>query len=853
MTWPFENDTSAVVKKYAKRSMRKSRIKTLLSVLTIMLSVALLSGFILSVVGMATETKRELQTANHAIYYNINDKQIEELRQDNRIADSRIYIQAGNTQVDDYLIIPVYIEQKDSNIAVEELVEGQYPIGLYDAAVDKAYLSRLGLPAELGTKITIPFYDGSSETFTVVGLTDNGSTERVYSLYCSEKYAHTGSQFETSVTALTVQLADATQMSSENFKETVQKIGTDYGITAQYSDYNDGFVASLEPNQEDIMIISIFSITVLFVSYLVIYSIFYIYVQNQIREFGQLRTMGATPKQIKTILRTQGKILCILGTILGLIIGGTAAFLFKPDGWSWLNTALVSVLIFSLVYAMVWLALSKPVKIAGSVSPIEAAKSTGYQSAQLYSKKLHRRITPFSMAVMGSSRNRRKWVVTVLSLGVAGIMFMGGTTLLSSLDMERFARQGLLEYGEFEIDLSRNAVRNDPHGATGVQLNNPLNDELIQNITQIEGVKEVTQYKTLEAKFEYNHASRKDKFVPFTSEQQKILKQYLSAGTIDYKSMIENKEILVLRNEYADYVFDWTFQVGDTVKFRWFDGQSYQETEYTIAGEISDEIFKDPLGGKLFGKAGFFLLPDQLLQKMVVPDFNFNSHLLISINDFSLEPEVREKMNSLMETIPTITMETLHNLYQDSEAMYQRTSLVIWGLSSFIMLFAVINLINTLIATTLSRKHEFSTLRSIGMGKKQLQWTIQWEGILLAFWNIGITLVAGTAVGYGIVHYLNSVGDDSWVWQFPLVYFQWEGILLAFWNIGITLVAGTAVGYGIVHYLNSVGDDSWVWQFPLVYFVGYAIISIILPMIISAVIIHILQKKSIVEQLRESD
>ena len=63
MTWPFENDTSAVVKKYAKRSMRKSRIKTLLSVLTIMLSVALLSGFILSVVGMATETKRELQTA----------------------------------------------------------------------------------------------------------------------------------------------------------------------------------------------------------------------------------------------------------------------------------------------------------------------------------------------------------------------------------------------------------------------------------------------------------------------------------------------------------------------------------------------------------------------------------------------------------------------------------------------------------------------------------------------------------------------------------------------------------------------------------------------------------------------
>lgn len=299
MTWPFENDTSTVVKKYAKRSMRKSKIKTLLSILTIVLSVALLSGFILSVVGMATETKRGLQKTNHAVYYNISDKQIEELRQDSRIADSRIYIQAGNTQVDNYLVIPVYIEQNDSNIAVEEIVEGQYPIGLYDVAVDKAYLSRLGFPAELGTKITIPFYDGSSETFTVVGLTDNGSTERTYSLYCSEEYAHMGSQFETSVTALTVQLANADQMSSESFKETVQKIGTDYCIAPQNSDYNDGFAASLEPNQEDIMIIGIFSIAVLFVSYLVIYSIFYIYVQNQVREFGQLRTMGPPQDKLK--------------------------------------------------------------------------------------------------------------------------------------------------------------------------------------------------------------------------------------------------------------------------------------------------------------------------------------------------------------------------------------------------------------------------------------------------------------------------------------------------------------------------------------------------------------------------
>lgn len=67
MTLPFENDTSVIIRKYTKKSIKESKSKTILSILTIMLSVALLSGFILSVVGMATETKRGLQTTNHAI------------------------------------------------------------------------------------------------------------------------------------------------------------------------------------------------------------------------------------------------------------------------------------------------------------------------------------------------------------------------------------------------------------------------------------------------------------------------------------------------------------------------------------------------------------------------------------------------------------------------------------------------------------------------------------------------------------------------------------------------------------------------------------------------------------------
>ena len=107
MTLPFENDTSRIVKKYAKHSISQSRVKTFLSVLTIALAVALLSGFVLSVIGMETEAKRELLVSSQMLYHNLNDEQMQTLRHDERISDSKIYMQAANTQIENYLVIPV--------------------------------------------------------------------------------------------------------------------------------------------------------------------------------------------------------------------------------------------------------------------------------------------------------------------------------------------------------------------------------------------------------------------------------------------------------------------------------------------------------------------------------------------------------------------------------------------------------------------------------------------------------------------------------------------------------------------------------------------------------------------------
>ena len=48
MTWPFENDTSAVEKKLATRSMKADKRRSIFVIITIALAVCLMRTFVLS-------------------------------------------------------------------------------------------------------------------------------------------------------------------------------------------------------------------------------------------------------------------------------------------------------------------------------------------------------------------------------------------------------------------------------------------------------------------------------------------------------------------------------------------------------------------------------------------------------------------------------------------------------------------------------------------------------------------------------------------------------------------------------------------------------------------------------------
>ncbi|MGL6199770.1 MAG: ABC transporter permease [Lachnospiraceae bacterium] len=806
----LKNNNKGIVRRLSLRSLKDGKMRNAFVVLTIIISVALLSGLSLSMLAVNEVNNKQIAAMQHVIYEETTLEQAQQLRADERVSDLRILKEGSRTEIDDYVIAAYYSEPVESSIQGIEIVEGEYPTANNEVAVDKSYLKQIKSDAVLGDALTFTFVDGTTESFVISGLTDTGSTGKVYGLYFSGEYAKNGSQMKDVRYRSAAKIVDADSMNQEDFLTEIRDIGADYGIERKDVNENGNYVTSKTPDMNDALAIVILAAFILFVSILVIYSIFYISVTNRIRQFGQLRTLGATTKQIKKMVKQEGRILFSIGAPTGFIIGAVFAFALNPSGWSWKSTLITAAAILIADYLTVMLSVRKPSKIAGKASPIEASKASGYDGGPDESKELYRKITPFSLASLSSKRNRKRSRMTVFSLGISGVVFLIAASLMVSFTAESYARQTDMEFSEFTIRFSENAAENNNFGTTGLQLENPLSDELISKIMSIDGVNDIKATKALKVTYEYNNYQGEDSCVPISLQEMGYLNGFQKENTLDYNEMVQNKEILIVNNDVNEEVFGWRFQVGDTVLMRWYNGTEYQEDTFTIAGEIDSSAYlkmtDDADKQHILLNAGWFVIPEDLMQQMMPTGFNFNSTLMVSTDWDHKADELTAAINGIIEMEPLLVCSNLSEAIAEAIPAYKQIYSLIMGLSLFIILFGIINLINTLVTNVMARKQEFAMLQSIGLTNRQLIKMVQSEGLLLAAWNTVITLILGSILGYLIILLMKELGASYMSWQFP------------------------------------------IW-----YFLAYVLMVIIVPVIISHVAIRLFKSKSVVERLRETE
>lgn len=792
------NNNRKIIGKLANRSVKFNRTRNIFVLITIVLSVSLLGTMSLFQSAREQKIKMRLDMVQHVIYDDVNEEQIEKLKAFEEIDFLTLSKFGSGFKIQNKMILPVYFEKDTKSIKTKTIAEGRYPEELNEIVVDEPMLRLFPNSKNIGDSIKIKFLDGSEEEFIISGFYEEiDEKSSVYSILFSKEYSENGKQLKDVAYAVACKIKNADMMMENEFLDIVRKIGYEVGIERKDINPNDFFTHSLTMSKQNILVIIVVAMGILFVSILVVYSIFYISVLDNIKRFGQLRTIGTSKKQIKAIVRREGAILFLLGTPIGILISWIIAYWIIPEGWNWKYTIILSIIIAIAELVTIIISVQKPAKIASSISPVEASRFSVHREKGLKeTKDLHRKLSPYSMAGISLKRNKNKSFLTLISLGIGGSLFLMSTTMIVSTSLEEYSRQGLYRAGEYIISFDYNTVQTIDKGLMGVQLKNPINEELIKKIDSIPEVDSIMESHRTTVKYDYkDEINNGDYFSIFTRDDIDIINETLIEGSFDYDKMIKNDEILITLNDLVQEIYGWKFDIGDNVNFRYFDGEKEVEKFFTIIGSIDES--------KVTDNYSMFVLPKEKLEQLF-PGVNTIDALVISINDFEVNGDkVEEKLYSLIDEDPLLGMDTLRETLATDKKSFDLLDKTIVGLSGVIILFSLINLANTIVTNIISRKKEFAMLQSIGLSNKQLVRMIQFEGLGLSFGNLIITLLFGTALGYGLITVLQHLGATY------------------------------------MHY-----------RFPIGYLMIYVLIIVIVPGVVSSILVRLFQKESLVSRLR---
>ena len=778
--------TAKMISLMSRQSLKSSRMRNIFVTITIVLASALLTAILMFAMGQNQRVKNELAHRHQAGYYNLTEEQAAALAQDERIA-CQIQVKSGVLSgMDGFDVMPRYVSRMSDEIRVGELLSGNLPEKENEIAAQAEMLRKLGAEPAVGSSVTLSFYDGNTETFTVSGILDGSDTAKQFSVFFSESYAKTGSQLKDAPYEVYAKFYNAANLGAEECKELIYLVGSDAGIERKYIDPSRQFVESLSVDTQSVMLYGMVGAVILLACVLVIYGVFYLSVIGRIHQFGQLRTIGMTEKQIRRFVSREGGVLYLRSAPVGIVIGGIAGYFIIPDGFDSWNTLLVICLVLAVVYVITMISVRRPARLAAAVSPMEALRYVPQDGMKRTgNKKLCRRLTPVGLGVMNFSKNRKKAIITFASLALGGILFMTAATYMSSFDKDNYARQGYFTDAEFNIQYAQSAVELNEYGMSGLQAHAALSSEMVQAIAALDGVKKVTEIKSFGVSFDYpvkDEYNNGDIVYPLTEEETREIGKYLESGSADYDKLMSGDYVLVAGNGVAEEVYGWRFAVGDELTLHFYDGSKMAERQVAILGILNDEYAIDHEGLE-----GWFVMPERPVLSWLSYD-TLNSHLLIS-TEADREAEVGEALTEMVSQKAWLTLETLADRRVAYTASANRMFGAISGLAVFIMTFSILSMMNTLITNIVTRKQELAMLESIGMSRGQIRRMLLGESLLLALFTVGITMTAGTLCGYVLSNMLYKIGAFYMAFRFPAAYAAVYAGVLAVVPLLITLVS----------------------------------------------------------------
>jgi putative ABC transport system permease protein len=683
-------------------------------------------------------------------------------------------------------------------------VEGHPPTNSREATLDKAAADDAGL--SVGDPVRIAG-ERRAKTYRLVGLTELGGTSfggaSIAQLTLPEAQLITGNVGR--FNQISVGLNP--DVSPEELKERIERVvpptlrveTAEQNANRSSDEIHDAL--SFLP-----IFLGVFAAVALIVGAFVIFNTFSITVAQRVREYGLLRTLGASRRQVLTSVLVEAALIGLLGAVTGILGGLLFArgieSLFKALGIGLPTTALVvatRTVVVSLVIgiAVTLLAVLNPALRSTRVPPIAAM-----QELELTASRRRSVVTVaiawllmlggLALVLVGLFANISDSGQAALMLGGGAALVLFGVSLYSprlvrplagviGAPLERLrGLTGRLARENSQRNPSRtaataaalmiglalvsfvtvfaaglkasiaDAIDNSFQGELEIQNTNgfdPIPKAVAATVRKVPGVQTVSTLQTTQIKIDAVGGKPRA-----SGLDQSTATQVLS---IDFQGDTSGQTLQGLTSSQT--IVDQSFadanglEVGDTIQAL---GQTGNRASFRIVGEFKDSA--DLLGSLI------------VTQEAMARDFAVTQDTF----DFvKLEPgadpaTVQDQIDTLLtQRFPTAEVLNQEELKQNQENQINPLLGLVYALLSLAIIVSLFGIANTLALSIYERTRELGMLRAVGMSRRQVRRMIRYESVITAL----IGAVLGMVLGLIFAALLSvPLEDEGFVLSYPV-------------------------------------------------------------------------------------
>ena len=750
----------------------------------------------------------ELYPTWHALYKNVTEETVGKVSVHHLIERYGLLCDLGYMVDEEAKISMMYFDEEGFDMYKLELLEGRLPEMENEIVVSKGVLDEISQTGKIGDVITVPYQvyrngglDFMQERdFVICGFiadTEASIQQRSYASFVSKALVEKEIPPEQLAYYLLFQVFADNSTTTEAIKEEVNQLASQFEIPEQSVQFNKEYLGANYVDPTYVPTIVIIMLIIVVAGVITIYSIYYVSMGERVQEFGKIKAIGATKKQLRKIVLLEGMIVAGVAIPLGLVIGTILTkFVFLgifsqtenimitvireliDNGTISLYHLWIYVLAAGVAVATVYLSLLRPMKVAAQVSEIEAMR---YQDAR-YGKKIRKERTGYQNISIGKltkvylGGNKKKSFITICSMAITGLLFMIIATVLSCADPMESSKNSIL--GEYEISsiIESNNKEHPELEWSEVLKNNPLTEDLKEQILQIDGIQAVECFQKTYVISEAFDGS-KEWVVGIPENRKEQLESGIIEGSTSYEELLSGNKVIIDRK-----LLFWhpDLQIGDVLNVVVEDGNGTHKRELEIVA-IGDY----PLS---LTNYSYLLMAQEGIEKF--SDNNLNRHYHI-FADEKYNAKVEEKLNAIVAESGRLEMRVWLDVYEEYKAGISITSSICYAFLGILGAICIMNMVNTMIHSVHIRKKEIGMLQAVGMSDAQLLKMLQLEGL---FYTIGTLLVAvggGSLVGYPVFLW----AKDNGIFNISNYHYPAEAaIIVVVVLIGVQSVLAFALG-----------------------------------------------------------